>query len=84
VLHDTWLERFARDKHSNLLDPFLSYEENEGLLIQTLEPYSQHFIFFLTYEYFQQARVLDYTRPEKLTSDKHSNLLRPFVSNKES
>ncbi len=29
--------------------------------------YPQHFIFFLTYEYFQQARELDYTRPENVS-----------------
>ncbi len=38
-----------------------------------LGPYSQHFVFILTCEYFQQARVLDYTWPEKLASDKHSS-----------
>jgi hypothetical protein len=31
VLHFTGLERLARDKHSSLLDPFISYEENEVL-----------------------------------------------------
>jgi hypothetical protein len=33
VLHFTWLERFAREKYSSLLGPFLSYEENKTLLI---------------------------------------------------
>jgi hypothetical protein len=33
MLHNTWLERLARDKHSNLLGPFVSYEETEVLLI---------------------------------------------------
>ncbi len=41
----------------------------------TLGPYSQNFIFFLTYECFQQAGELDHTRPEKLASNKHFNLL---------
>ncbi len=31
VLHYTRLERVARDKHYNLLDLYVSYEENEGL-----------------------------------------------------
>jgi hypothetical protein len=31
VLHNIWLERFAADKHSSLLDPFLSYKENKVL-----------------------------------------------------
>jgi hypothetical protein len=38
------------------------------------------FLFFLTYEYLQQARALEYTRPETLASDKHSNLLGLFVT----
>ncbi len=51
--------------------------------MQSLGPYSQHFIFLLTEKYFQQARVLDYNRPEKLASDKDSDLLGPFVTQKE-
>jgi hypothetical protein len=31
VLHNTRLQRLAIGKHSNLLDPFLSYEEYEVL-----------------------------------------------------
>jgi hypothetical protein len=31
VLHDTSAERLANEKYSNLLGPFLSYEENEVL-----------------------------------------------------
>jgi len=37
-LYYTRLERLARDKHYSLLGPFVSYEENEVLLIWTLEP----------------------------------------------
>jgi len=33
VLHYTRLRRLAGDKHSSLLDPFVSYEENEVLWI---------------------------------------------------
>jgi hypothetical protein len=33
VLHYTILERLARDKHSSLLGPFVSMEENEVLRI---------------------------------------------------
>ncbi len=29
VLHYSRVERLARDKHSNLLAPFVNYEENE-------------------------------------------------------
>ncbi len=31
VLYYTWLERLAKDKHSILFVPFVSYEENEEL-----------------------------------------------------
>ncbi len=36
--------------------------------------YSQHLIFFVTYEWTQQARVSYYIRMEGLAMDKHSNL----------
>jgi hypothetical protein len=35
-------------KHSGLLGRFVSYKENEGC--ETQGPYSQHFIYFVTYE----------------------------------
>jgi hypothetical protein len=35
-----------------------------------LGPYSQYFIFFITYEWAQQARALHYTRLKRLPSDK--------------
>ncbi len=36
--------------HSNLLDPFITYKENEVLLIWLLASYSQHFICFVSYD----------------------------------
>jgi len=36
VLHYTRLERLAREKHSSLLDPFVSYKEIELLRIWLL------------------------------------------------
>jgi len=42
--------------------------------------YSQHLIFFVTYELAQQARVLYETRLERLASGEQSNLLGPFIS----
>jgi hypothetical protein len=36
-------------KSSSLLDPFVSYEENKVLWIHLQGPYSQHYIFFVTY-----------------------------------
>ncbi len=81
MLYYTRPEKLDRVKHSSLLGPFVSYEENEVVWIQLIP--SQHFIFFLNYELAQYVRVLHYTRPEKLDKDKHSCLLGPFVSYEE-
>jgi hypothetical protein len=56
-LYFTRLERLSNDEHSSLLVAFISYEENDVLWIQPLGLYSRHFIFFLTYEWAQYARV---------------------------
>ncbi len=48
---------------------------NYRSIIITLRAYSQHLIFFVTYEWVQQAVVLQYTRMEKLARRKHSSLL---------
>jgi hypothetical protein len=48
-----------------------------------LWPYSQHFIFFTTLEWVQQARALHNIRAERLSMDKYSKLLYPFVSYEE-
>jgi hypothetical protein len=50
LFQNTKLKRFTSVKHSNLLGQFVSYEENEVLQIWQLVPYSQHSIFFITYE----------------------------------
>ncbi len=42
------LERLAKDKPCSLISPFVNYK---------LGFYSQHFIFFVTYEWVQQAGV---------------------------
>jgi hypothetical protein len=44
--------------------------------------YSEQFIFFLTYEWAQSARVLHYIRLERLARGKHCILLGPFMSYK--
>jgi hypothetical protein len=46
-------------------------------------PDSQHFIFFVAYEWAQYARKLQNTRLEGLAGDKHSRLLGPFESYEE-
>ncbi len=48
--------------------------------MQLLKTYLQHFIFFVAYEWAQQARVLDYTRLERLACDKNSSLLGKLIS----
>ncbi len=80
VLHNTKPERLAKDNHSNLFSPFVSYDENELLWLWYLRLYSQHFILFVTHTWAQKARVLHYAKAERLTRDKHSSLFSPFVS----
>ncbi len=57
-------------KHSSLLGPFTSYEENEVFWIRIKWPYSQHFIFFETNELAYLDKVLHF---------KHSGLLDSFT-----
>jgi hypothetical protein len=45
-----------------------------------MEPYSQHFIFFITYGRAQLMRVFHYTRLKRLSGDKHFSLMGQFVS----
>jgi hypothetical protein len=80
VLHYSRLEILGKDTHPNLLDPFTSYAKNEVLWNALLGLYSQHFLFFVTYELAQQERVLHYSRMEILGKDKHPSLLDPFAS----
>ncbi len=63
---------------TGLLGPFVSYNENE-----VLKPYSQHFIFFVTYECAKQAEVFFPGKPFKLSVMIHSSLVDPFVNYKE-
>jgi hypothetical protein len=69
--------------HGQPLQLILSYKENKVLWIWSLVSKSQHFIFFATYKWAQQARVLDYTRLEILAMDKHYSLLGSFSIYKE-
>ena len=50
VLNHGTVEKLTMDKHSSLLDPSLSYEENKGFWIRPLVLYSQTF-FFVTYKW---------------------------------
>jgi hypothetical protein len=44
------LEKFGSNKHYGLFGQFVSYKENEVLWIRPLGPYSQDFIFIVTFE----------------------------------
>ncbi len=56
----------------------------EGSVVNmALGLYSQHFIFFVTYEWTKKARMLHYAGLESLARDKYSSLLGPFVSYEE-
>ncbi len=79
----TLAETLVSEKHSSLLGPFVSYEENEVLWIRTQRPYFQNFSFFVTEERSRWASEFHHTRAERLVSEKHSSLLSPFVSYKE-
>ncbi len=48
-----------------------------------LGPFSQHFIFFVTFKCDQLARVIHYTGPERFARYKHSSLQVQFVSYEE-
>ena len=50
ISHNTRIKRLSIDKHSSLFKAFVSYEEIEELRIRPLGTYSQHIIFFLTYD----------------------------------
>jgi hypothetical protein len=46
----------------------------------SLVRFSQHLIFFVTYESIQYSRVLHYIWLERPASDKQSSLLGPFIN----
>jgi hypothetical protein len=80
----------ARDKHSSLLDPFVSYAKMKcyeythwGLYSHKLLKYRAVFttLYFLcTYKLDQETKLLHYSRLEMLARDKHSSLLDLFIS----
>jgi hypothetical protein len=80
VLQYTKLEVVTRDKHSSLSDPIVSNEEIKVLWQQLMCLFSQHIIFYVTYEWDQYDRVFDYIRLEVLIRDKHSSLSDPIVN----
>jgi hypothetical protein len=77
------MERLDSEKQSSLLCPFIGYKEIEVLSIWLQGPYSQHYIFFATYKWTQEAGALHHARLERLGSEEQSSLLCPFTGNKE-
>jgi hypothetical protein len=71
------MKRLAKNKHSSLLDPFVSYEEYE--VFEYVPGASQHIIFFVTYSWAQWFRVLHQPSMESLYRHKHSSLLDLFI-----
>jgi hypothetical protein len=82
----------ARDKHSSLFSSFVSYKDIEVLRIRSLTRLFTKIVLMeefyiastsVTHKYSPKARVLLYTRLERLARDKHYSLFGPFVSYKE-
>ncbi len=78
MLQYTRFKRWAKDKPSSLLGPFISYEKDKFS-----DFYPRVHIFIVTFEWAQEATVLQYTRLERRARDKHSSLLGPIVSYEE-
>jgi hypothetical protein len=57
MFHYTTLKSLGLYKPSRLLGPSVSYKLNEVYSMWFQQPYLQHFIFFIAYEWTQQARV---------------------------
>ncbi len=53
VLHYTRLVKLAGDKNSNLLGPFVSYKENEVLLIQQLILKEREIHAYINHHFYQ-------------------------------
>ncbi len=67
-------------EHSCFLGPFISYEENKVFWILSQGLYSQHFIFLVTCEWAQYARVFVPAKPFQLSVMYKTFFLGPFVS----
>jgi hypothetical protein len=63
VLYYIRLERFATYKYFSSLNQLVSYKENEALWTQPQGWYTQHFIFFITYECAHLATVFVPSNP---------------------
>ncbi len=54
---------------------FLGWPDWLGYYYRAQGPYSQHFTFFVSYKWALKARVLHYTRLERIASNKHPGLI---------
>jgi hypothetical protein len=66
-------------EHRKLV-PAHSSQPEVQVCIRNLGPYSQHFIFIVTYESAKQARVLHKTMLKNLAKSRNSKLLGFFIS----
>jgi len=67
-------------KHFSLMVPFVSYRENEVLLIRSQRMYSKHFLFYVVNG--SDKLVVVQVKPFQPCEKKHSSLLGLFVSYK--
>jgi hypothetical protein len=77
------MEKPTRNTHSSLYSSLVQYEETKVLLIRPWGLYSQHFIFFITYEQAQKVRVFVLGKPFQLNVMQHSSLSDQFTSYEE-
>ncbi len=74
MLHHSKLGRLARNMHSNLFAPLVSYEESEV---------SSYASWLAVVYYTKNQLVLNYTKMDRLSRYMHSSSLVPLVSYEE-
>ncbi len=79
----TLQRRLGTYKNSNLLDPFLSYDEIKVLRIRPLGPFTQNFIFCITYDKTNKLDSFFLAMTFQASITKHFSSLGPFLSYKE-
>ncbi len=77
------LERLATDKHSSLLEPYISYKEMKFCKYNSRDHIHKTSFSWKLKNEFNKLIVLHNTRLERFATDKHYSLLDPFVSYEE-
>ncbi len=78
-----FLQTFPRNKCPSTSGQAQCYKNFFGVKLLLLGPYSQHFIFFVTYGWAQQARVFVPDEHFQLSVLQHSSLAFPSISYEE-